>query len=678
MNNVVGRIKKAERACKPCRDLKVRCLPCVERDDICQKCKRSGARCVFEEAKPRKKRRIPGDLDTVTARQAKVAELTAQPESSLGATQIDANLQRSRTSGGRISLAGANGCLGHGTGLYEDSSSHVECAYSTATVPNGHDVRNTQHMPAGEWLFGNAVLAQDKAASYLSKYQKMCAYFPFVPIPEKVSIEELAATQPFTLHAILMVSSDENKDLQRMLEKSFRDQILRTVMIDGERSIDLLMALIVYLAWYHFFYIPIKQQFYQTLQIAISICVDLKLDRPPETATLSTLQRGRSLEDPLLPDATSDQFYSRSARRAYVGCYCLATITSWIWCKPSNFHCTNYLLRCARSLSDEPEYVTDTMISPLLQTYVYGNDQHRAYLPTKFDYSSSISLAQMEANLNRFQERLDKIQSKEQSKCVPLNLARLYAASYGHEMNLLNPCNHPLSSDSEEIIALTTSRRECLMFCLHSASKAFETFLSLPLEEYPKLSILQWWALICNTAYLYRLCLGIPQLPEWDIRVARDAAKLDIYLDLLCYRLERATGSTLEEPSGRDLYSLLCPIFTNVKRSYERLKTLPKSLSSSDRQPVHANAFSEGPEKTVRKSATHQSRCPAFRYVSRAADVGLSPAGDDGDSNRLPEMSDIDMFLNSGVFECDTTWLGGMPQCNLSPFNLDNEHLYPA
>ncbi|KIW90554.1 uncharacterized protein Z519_09201 [Cladophialophora bantiana CBS 173.52] len=678
MNNVVGRIKKAERACKPCRDLKVRCLPCVERDDICQKCKRSGARCVFEEGKPRKKRGIPGDLENVTGRQAKVAGLRAQPESSLLETKNDANLQRSRTSGSWISFGGANGCTGSGTGLYEDPSGRVGCAYSTANTPNIHDVRNTQHMPAGERLFGNVVLAPDKVASYLSKYQKMCAYSPFVLTPEKVSIEELAANQPFTLHAILMVSSDENKDLQRMLEKSFRDQILRTVMIDGERSIDLLMALIVYLGWYHFFYIPIKQQFYQTLQIAISICVDLKLDRPPETATLSALERGQSLEDQLLLDATSDQFYSRSARRAYVGCYCLATITSWIWCKPSNFHCTDYLLRCARSLSDEPEYVTDTMIAPLLETHVLGNDQHRAYLPTKFDYSSPITPGQMEANLKKSQETLDKIQPKEQSECVSLNLARLYAASYGHEMNLLNPCNPPPSSDSEEKIFLTTSRRECLMFCLHSASKAFETFLSLPLEEYPKLSILQWWALICNTAYLYRLCLGIPRLPEWDTRVARDDAKLDIYLDLLCYRLERATGSTLEEPKGHDLYSLLCPIFINVKRSYERLKTLPKSLSSSDRQPVHANAFSGGPEKTVRKSATHQSRCPAFRYVSRAADVGLSPAGDDGDSNRLPGMSDIDMFLNSGLFECDTTWLAGTPQWNLSPFSLDNERLYPA
>lgn len=650
MNNGIGKKKKAERACRPCRELKVRCLPCVERDDICQKCRRSGAPCIFEGPRPGKKRKAVSDFEE---------------ESSLREEQNDANLQRPGSSAPGISLGAATGCPTSGTTLYKDSSSHGYSDCSTVTAPTHGDV------PKVEYLFETGILAPDRVASYLSRYQKMCAYFPFAPIPEDASLEELTANQPFTLRSILVISSGDDKNLQRTLERSFRDRVLQTVMIDGERSIDLLLSLIIYLAWYHFFYIPMKQQFYQTLQIAISLCVDMKLDRPPEKAALTTFGQGACDGDHLLLDATSDRFYSRSARRAYVGCYCISTATSWVWCKPSNFPCSNYLLRCARSLSGSPEYATDTLILPLLETQISGNDQHRAFTLPTFDSSDHSTQIQMCVELNRFEERLSRIQRKEDSDCVLLNLSRLYAASYGVEMNLLNPCNGPPSGKSAERMPLITSRRECLMFCLRSASKAFEAFLELPIDDYPVLSVMQWWALVCNTAYLYRLCLGIPQIPEWDVKVARDTTKLEIYLDLLCYRLERATQSTLDKLVGRDLYSLLGPIFTNVKRSYERLKKLPKALSANDKQPVHVSAFEEGCEDNGRKSTTRPSRCPAFRYVSRAEEIGLGPAGDDGESNGLPEMSDLDIFLNSGLFEGDTTWLGEMPPSNSNLFDMD-------
>ncbi|KAJ9640731.1 hypothetical protein H2204_003020 [Knufia peltigerae] len=698
MDGGFGRTRKAERACRPCRDLKVRCRPCSERDDICQKCKRSGARCVFEEVKRRRKRESGPDVPgSAPALRTKGRGLT---------TQLDLGVCDEKQ-GGKADPHSFLPSPGHdedflARGMDDllattpDYSRFFKNVHSldqadvvgaasepSTTVSNScnDNIANAERktIPGLERFCWSGELAHDAAATALCTYrERMTRHFPFVPIPGNVTVQELAITYPATLHAIIVVTSsgEDDKQLQKRLEKSFRDQILRSVMIDGERNTDLLQALIIYLAWYHFFYIPMKQQFYQTLQIAISICIDMKFDRPPEEDAVSP--RGVERDTGLMNQPTRDdhavggcQYHSRSAVRAYVGCFCLSTITSWIWCKPSTLQCTSYLIQCARSLSDrEPEYPTDTMILPLVEAMVLGNERHHAYLAPTFDHSSQSSLGHVEASLATLQ---DKIATHRPlvvgtSEYVSIDLVSSWAVSFGHEMKLLNPCNPPPPASvnaEEQRITLTPSRNRCLMICLQTSSKVFETFLSLSLEEYSGLSVLQWWALICNTAYLYRLCLGIPELPEWEVRAARDATKLEIYLDLLCYRLERATGSTLEGPIGRDLHALLCPIFTNVKRSYERLNKLPRSSGANNsRRDVHVHLFyQEGQEKKEKpphqkNSATHRSRCPAFRYISQAEELSFDPAHDDNDVNILADgETDLDMFLNSSLFEgINNTW----------------------
>lgn len=670
MSTFAGRVKKVERACKPCRDLKVRCLPCAERDDICQKCKRSGASCVFEEPKPRKKRKTTDASGTVPALEAKVAELTARLEESKARSHVGAVTGHSN-----LSIVGTANTASISSDETRSQQATPDSFRPTRNAPSYCNGHSNVHERMIAQILGDGKLSRTAAASYLSEYRQMCSFFPFVIIDEDATIGQLIHSQPYTLHAALVVSSGDNKDLQVILEKGFREQLLRAVMVDGEKSIDLLQALVLYLAWYHFFYIPMKQQFYQILQLAISMCIDMKLDRPPERATARKMGLEPNHEGhDLLGDASSEHYYSKSARRAFLGCYCISTAASWVWCKPNNLRDTDYLVQCARSLSDDPEYVTDAMILPLVQTQVLGNEYHTAYLPSNFDHLSPPASTQAQSRVSEFRAKMEDIQSGTSSECLPGHLACLYAASYGHEMDLLNPCVDGAAAGSEKEISLTASRRHYLTYCLQSATKVYETFLSLPYEQYSKLSVLQWWAIVCNTAYLYRLCLGIPQLPEWEVTEAREAAKLEIYLDLLCYRLTSATGSTLERPMGRDLYSLLCPIFTNVKRSYERLKKLPKTVSANDKQPVHANAFADaqGASRPVPKPATHPSRCPAFRYASRVDDIGLAPAAQDENPEEPATMSDIDVFLDSGLFDGESSWLGDMPPLDLSSFDVDD------
>ena len=78
---------------------------------------------------------------------------------------------------------------------------------------------------------------------------------------------------------------------------------------------------------YHFFFVPHVQQSYQFLQIAIGMVIDLGLDQKPWNARLPGLLRtgNDSLHyDSDNEDVSSHDFFSRQARRCYLGCYYLS------------------------------------------------------------------------------------------------------------------------------------------------------------------------------------------------------------------------------------------------------------------------------------------------------------------------------------------------------------------
>lgn len=631
----------------------------------------------------------------VAALEARITELTSQLELEQSkrnhqhverpnedvAVDIETPANAIKSPIAQKTLAGSNE---QGVGLHAAADSRLE----TPRISDGKSPRKDHH-PVVRML-EDGQLSHKDAPLFLSRYRQMCDYSPFVLIPGDTTIEWMAQHQPFLLHAVFAISTQENRDLQKAFESSFRESLLRAVTIEGEKSIDLLQAFVVYLSWYHFFYIPMKQQFNQLLQIAISMCIDMGLDHPPSEAAARKI--GLQLDHHYtLGGAKCDRFFSKAARRAYLGCHYLSATSSWIWRKPNNLHCTEYLLQCAESLAKDPEYETDPLILPLIQSQTLGDEYHEAFLSSNFNYSGPSCSARIKAKLDVFRSTMDEILlTTLASDRMTLSLATQFAISHAHEMDHLNPClsnKHFVSGDIKDWASNTSSQHDVLMVCLQAATAFIETFLSLPLTEYPKLSVLQWWGLICNTAFLYRLSLGTPKLQQWNVAIARDAARLDLYLDLLCYRMQCITGSTSEIATGKDLFSLMCPIFSNVKNTYERLKKLPQSSSATDEQPVHAKAFTaeaasgsidittttigpfelqtEAAHSHAQNHTSHPSTlikpssCPAFRYWSQAPDLATN-AQADGMENPVdftaPLPVDINMFLDVTTGNDDAPW----------------------
>lgn len=77
----------------------------------------------------------------------------------------------------------------------------------------------------------------------------MIPMFPFVPIPSQMTAEELCREKPFLYLNISMIASP-NPARQQELSKAIKEHISDRIIMQGQRTLDLLQGLLVHLAWF--------------------------------------------------------------------------------------------------------------------------------------------------------------------------------------------------------------------------------------------------------------------------------------------------------------------------------------------------------------------------------------------------------------------------------------------
>lgn len=74
-------------------------------------------------------------------------------------------------------------------------------------------------------------------------------WFPFVVVPDKIQAQEFQDQKPWLIRAITMVAFYHNHPKQIVLAQTLLKDTSEAMLIRGERSIDMLQAMIVYNAW---------------------------------------------------------------------------------------------------------------------------------------------------------------------------------------------------------------------------------------------------------------------------------------------------------------------------------------------------------------------------------------------------------------------------------------------
>ena len=670
-------------ACQKCQSLKVKCIP-SDQGDICQKCVRSGAECVFKDPKPRRKGEKPDSRARLTALESKLEDLIAQVSNQISGDH--------GSQGDSLSPSETTNQTGSRT--LEDTSTALN---TTSQLPTpGYQARDRTHIDTGshepsnapnfgfanfssdgatpETLISQGILSLEDVDSYLGRFREMSSFFPFVTIPYDATAYSMLQDRPLVLHAALAAAASSEVHLQKALEKSFKEVMLRKLVLEAQKSLDLLQSILICMAWGHFFNVPKRDVSYQLLQMTFGLCVDLGLNLTPAVATKE--KAGLHL-DHYKPsrDGEDGRFWSREARRAFLGCYYLSTMNCWIWAKPKTVECSEYILQCAKSISESPEFTTDELVMPLIQLQAIGDEYHEALRVTRGEIYSQTHLDRISTHIRSFQKRIADLKSAltaAASSSTVVQLALSFALAYTYEQDLISPfistgrlmaSGHP--TDPMSNLVDSPSRINILIDCLAATVNCFDLFLTIPAGTYHLLGTSQWSALTFSIAIAYRLSIGTPRIPMWDVQMARESIKLENYLVVLCDRVQDGTRNRLKAiihtNQTRDLYSLTGLILQNVRNTYERLRRLPQAQSAADQETVHATSFPDavidlhdtpvprpGPifNHGEQPRSGYQSRCPALQFWS-------TPESSDASAGDL--MVD-DPFMSIHTMENDGFW----------------------
>lgn len=90
----------------------------------------------------------------------------------------------------------------------------------------------------------------DEADSVLRNYvADMLPQFPFVPLPTS-NANSLYKDKPLLLKTIMWICRPPDADTSAAFERWFRQHIAHRIVVSGEKSLEILQAILVLLAWY--------------------------------------------------------------------------------------------------------------------------------------------------------------------------------------------------------------------------------------------------------------------------------------------------------------------------------------------------------------------------------------------------------------------------------------------
>ncbi|KAM0084129.1 hypothetical protein ACKRZS_003674 [Fusarium odoratissimum] len=417
------------------------------------------------------------------------------------------------------------------------------------------------------------------------------AKFPYVIIPEGVTSLALRQTSPMLLLAILATTSWKLRGQQDHLNQAFLKALGTKLILEGDRDMDLLRGLMVYLNWIHLHTAPKTQQAYRLASIAASIAVEFGISQRPGKNKHQQLNVETFNERPKGLSAVDAELWDPGARRAYLGCYQITTWYSIMTRKSSPLIYNDYLYTCAQSLAAAKETPSDLDLVFHLEV---AREAERAY--TFFNYTDIqqtqfMGEQQIQVYLNAFSIKVQDWRFRFPSSLTQDSCQQIWP--WLLEAFVRELCLSGMTRSTD----FSMARIRILVDALLSTKGYFDTFLTIPPENISSLPSTHWALLGYSILLTASISLSI-QTQGWNIESARSIIKLDTYIDAISLRVKDLSLEMGSSEHLRNWYGDALAGWEAVKMRY--LAAGQESLSETESYPQ--SAPSHVPHKAVEQS----------------------------------------------------------------------------
>ncbi|KAL9094342.1 MAG: hypothetical protein Q9165_003483 [Trypethelium subeluteriae] len=193
-----------------------------------------------------------------------------------------------------------------------------------------------------------------------------------------------------------MAVGSKSTSQQQILGAKIRQTIAQEVVIQSEKSIDLLLGLLVFMSWAH--YQAHSKPFLAVFaQLAMSLVFELGLNKPvPGEAQVAPCVKEKYLKPPT--PRTMEE------RRAVLGCFFVTSIISSFLQKIDALRWTPHMDECLRVLDTKKESPNDKILVQLLQLQMIAQRMTESVEYTS--EPSSLYLQSLQPHLQGFKTKL--------------------------------------------------------------------------------------------------------------------------------------------------------------------------------------------------------------------------------------------------------------------------------
>ncbi|KAK0632234.1 hypothetical protein B0T14DRAFT_419444 [Immersiella caudata] len=374
----------------------------------------------------------------------------------------------------------------------------------------------------------------DSATSLLVTFRDvMLPNFPCIVLPPESTVSDLARERPFVLLAVLAVASS-TRTLQghSLYDEEFRKILGLKFVAGGERSIELLEGLVVYVAWYPFHLRPKNKQAFQYIRMAVDVIIDLELDQQCDSD---------DIDIPPTPERM-DQI------RLYLATYFMVShqSTAWARSRPIKYTAfTGLAIDIFQRHSTSPSDMALSWKARLQRLVEETNELRKAKKKSsavshQSEYQTGLVLRGIESQLTEWESKIPPAVASQSTIRITVMFTRLFITA----APLFSiPTLKPPSKSGPEMPGYIPTQDQ-LLATVPTLHAMLEFFLSLPAGEVNAFCGADWGSLILAIVLGYRLSFPLADHPDWDDAVARRAVGFGAYLDRLC---RMGDGSDSEE-----------------------------------------------------------------------------------------------------------------------------------
>ncbi|KAL3426836.1 zn 2cys6 transcription factor [Phlyctema vagabunda] len=361
---------------------------------------------------------------------------------------------------------------------------------------------------------------------------KMIPYFPIVCIGSDVTVEQLRRDRPFLFLVIKGICS-KNIPRQAALMCEVKEYLAKQLLIEGAKTMDLLLGNLVFLSWCHY-WVCGKAIMSTITQLNMSLAFDLGLMRPLPFEPNNVLRQYIAQGNPNAINGTPP-VRTMEERRTAVGLFLISSVVANYFQRIDHMRWTPYLDECLNILEATEEFSTDKLLVSLVRMQLITNKAsptiwYEIFSDSGAQLPPALYFKALQAQLNDLERSLPP--DLKSNVCMRLDVLSVTIGIHDYSLETHSKFT---SSDPTAIL----QRTESLWTCLMAIKSWFELFFNLdifPLTSYPHISMTQFSQMAHCIVVLYRLAtLEAPGL-QWDRKRVRQELDLGNVLKVMTER----------------------------------------------------------------------------------------------------------------------------------------------